>query len=826
MKKILTKAAILLMIFVSAAAGYFIWNRNDSLSKEEQRVYTAIQETAFPVMYMEMFGEKMNCLHGYSQDMREADMRDTLTILPEDRKLAIHIEDYDGEITGIYYEIRSLDLDRLVERTQVETWETTENGVRAELPIQNLLTREQEYLLSLSVTTSENGTIGYYTRIKWSENTNIQPMIELARQFSASTFHYEDASELTMYLEPDAAADNSSFGDVSINSSFSQLTWGDLQMEQGSPVEVSLKELDGIMGQIELKYPAFRQMEDGRMETYEVTDDFTLKWSEQRIYMMDFDRQTDQVFTGDPACFSGKRILLGVTGDDRVSAKLSPDNKQTAFCVNRDLWLYDQKDQELVNVFSFRTRENETVIEYDKHDVRILQVSDSGDVDFLLYGYMNQGRHEGQVGIGLYHYSNEQGALEERFFASSVTTYESLKGDLEKLCYLSSSGMLYLMQDHAVYGIDLSSSEYIVLADSLEEGAFAVSADGRHFAWQDDQKHNQASYISLMDLETGAKQTISAPEGDYIRSLGFVGGDFLYGLAHQDSSWVVNGRLEDVPMYALEIQGEDGQVLTRYEKDGYYISGVSVEDSRIHLERLASVSGTSYTKVDNDTIVCNAELEDTAMEGVGWYASSDKGKIYFAQLSSEVKNSQSVTLSSPEKVSYDQSLDLQLTANTPFTGMTFYAYGNGRLKGISQDFAKAVELAYEDMGVVTDQDQNILWNRTNRGNIRTIRDVQNTAAPIIQHLGEFTESKEFEDGLILLDAKGLALNQILYFVDQGLPVVAYTGEGTYVLITGFDQFNVTLYQPETGETWKMGLNDASSYFQSLQNDFICSIRTH
>ena len=279
-------------------------------------------------------------------------------------------------------------------------------------------------------------------------------------------------------------------------------------------------------------------------------------------------------------------------------------------------------------------------------------------------------------------------------------------------------------------------------------------------------------------------------------------------------------------MYALEIQGEDGQVLTRYEKDGYYISGVSIEDSRIHLERLAAVSGGAYTKVDNDTIVCNADLEDRDMEGIGWYASADKGKIYFAQFFADVKNSQSVKFSSPEKVSYDQSLDLQLTANTPFTGMTFYAYGNGRLKGTSQDFVKAVELAYEDMGVVTDQDQNILWNRTNRGNIRTIRDVQNTAAPIIQHLGEFTESKEFEDGLILLDAKGLALNQILYFVDQGLPVVAYTGEGTYVLITGFDQFNVTLYQPETGETWKMGLNDASSYFQSLQNDFICSIRTH
>lgn len=824
MKKFFIRAAILLMIFVSAAAGYFLWIRSRSLQKEEERVYTAIQESAFPVIYMEMYGEKMNCLHGYSQDMREAVMRDTLTILPEDRKLAVHIEDYDGEITGIYYEIRSLDLERLVERTQVETWETTESGVRAELPIQNLLNKEEEYLLSLSVTTSENGTIGYYTRIKWTDNANVQPMIALAKQFSSSTFNYEDASQLTMYLEPDAAADNSSLGDVSINSSFSQLTWGDLSMEQAGPAEVSLKELDGIMGQIELRYLAVRQTEDGHTETYEVTDNFTLKWSEQRIYMMDFDRQTDEIFTGNRGTISGKRILLGITGDERVSAKASPDGKQTAFCVNRDVWLYDQADGELINVFSFRNEESREAVEYNKHDAKILQVSDKGDVDFLVYGYMNQGRHEGQVGIGLYHYSDERDALEEKFFAPSITSFEDLRMDLERLCYLSGSGMLYLMQDHAVYGIDLNSSEYIVLADSLEEGAYAVSQDGRHFAWQNDQKHYQASYISLMDLETGEKQTIQAPEGDYIRSLGFVGSDFLYGLAHQNSKWVVNGRLEEVPMYALEILGENGNVLTRYEKEGFYISSVSVEESRIHLERLARVSDTSYTKVDSDTIVCNVELADTSKEKIGWYVSQDKEKIYFVQLLSEVKGGEDVKLSSPQKVSYDQSLDLELTANTPFSGMTFYAYGNGRLKGTTQDFVKAVNMAYEDMGLVTDQDQNILWNRTNRGNVKNIREIQNTAAPILQRLDGFTGSEAFEDNLIMLDAKGLELNQILYFVDQGLPVVAYTGEGSYILITGFDQFNVTLYQPETGETWKMGLNDAAAYFQNLQNDFICSVR--
>ncbi len=130
--------------------------------------------------------------------------------------------------------------------------------------------------------------------------------------------------------------------------------------------------------------------------------------------------------------------------------------------------------------------------------------------------------------------------------------------------------------------------------------------------------------------------------GDSIRSLGFVGGDFLYGLAHQDSRWMVNGRLEEVPMYALEIQGEDGRVLTRYEKSRILHFGVTVERKPIHLGAFASLSDTSYTKVNSDTIVCNADLERYG-NGRDWLVHLlTKGKIYFVQLSSDVKNKERV----------------------------------------------------------------------------------------------------------------------------------------------------------------------------------------
>ena len=43
-----------------------------------------------------------------------------------------------------------------------------------------------------------------------------------------------------------------------------------------------------------------------------------MKWNELRIYMMQYDRTVNQIFAGDRSEFSGKRILLGITGDDRI----------------------------------------------------------------------------------------------------------------------------------------------------------------------------------------------------------------------------------------------------------------------------------------------------------------------------------------------------------------------------------------------------------------------------------------------------------------------------------------------------------------------------
>ncbi len=159
----------------------------------------------------------------------------------------------------------------------------------------------------------------------------------------------------------------------------------------------------------------------------------------------------------------------------------------------------------------------------------------------------------------------------------------------------------------------------------------------------------------------------------------------------------------------------------------------------------------------------------------------------------------------------------------PDTGMVFYAYGGGRYIGASRSFVAAVEMAYDQMGYVTDNNQHIVWDRIDRKNARTIRTPVDEARKITKYLDSFGGSKEYDDGVILIDGGGCTLNQVLYYIGKGFPVIAYVEPEKYILLTGYDQYNVSLYDPETQESWKMGLNDAGEYFRMLQNDFICAL---
>ena len=821
MSRMRKKAGILLCVFIAAIAVCFVLTQN-FLTGEEERVYVSMEEASLPVVYVNSMGREMNPLRGYVQEMNQT-AADSLTILPEDRALSVRIAGYGGSVTGIRYEIRSLDQEQLVERTALSSWETGEDGVRASLPIQNLIARDEAYELCLIAGLDDGREARYYTRILWSSDGRAQEMVDLAVDFSAKTFDYEQARELTTYLEPDPAADNSSLGHVTLQSDFDQITWGGMNVQPAGDKQVTLRQLDGIMGNVELKYPVL----DGVGNTYEVTENFTMKWDAQRVYMMSYDRTMDQVFSGDTDLISGKRILLGIAADPEITVKKSENERYTAFVVNRDLWQFDRGDKDhdasLMKLFSFRSEDQTDLRDnFDGHDIRILDVDDSGNVSFLVCGYMNRGIHEGMVGAACYSYSQEENTLEERFFFPTSQSYEELAIDLDRLAKLGGNGMFYVYLEGSVYAVDLNSNEYLVVARGLKEGTYAVSGDQSRLAWQDGSEPYGAETVHVMNLETGVGQDIHGEPGELVKVLGFVENDFIYGTAGQDDLWMEGNRVIGLPVRRLQIVDDSLNVQADYEKDGIYISNVQVTEGRIRLDQMAK-TGNGYEKAGEDIIVCNMEVGASGEADVGWYAFDDRKRLYFVQLDQEVAENARIRVNAPESVTYDMSDTLQLRSAAQQDGALYRAYGNGRLLGISEKLADAIALCYDSMGYVTAEDGSIVWDRVDRSSAANIRDGMTAAARLLRYLDSFSTDTEYSDGVRVMDVGGATLHQVLYYVGKGCPVAAYEPDGSYRLITGYDQTGITVLDPASGESIQMKTEEAESYYSARRSDFVCGL---
>ena len=97
-------------------------------------------------------------------------------------------------------------------------------------------------------------------------------------------------------------------------------------------------------------------------------------------------------------------------------------------------------------------------------------------------------------------------------------------------------------------------------------------------------------------------------------------------------------------------------------------------------------------------------------------------QVYFVQTDGEIKAS-SVKTEVPKAFSYEYTsvLDTGSSASASSdNSMIFRAYGGGHYIGSSRTFSQAVEMAYGQMGYVTDSSQHIVWDRINRQPIRNI----------------------------------------------------------------------------------------------------------
>ena len=598
MQKGTIKAIVLPVVFVLAVIIFsFMTNQtNEDLTTE-------MSEATLPVLTLYDGKTAINELYGYTEKMDAAYMRDTITPIGEDRLLPVTVKTYQTAVDKISYEIRSLDAKRLIANADVTSYTENKGMISMELPIQNLLEENEEYLLVIQLESGDR-MIYYYTRIIESQNSYVSECIDFVRQFNDTTFDSEKAASLSTYMEK-TIGDNTTLQYVTLNNSLNQVSWAEFHGTRLTTPVPSVKEITPTYNVIVLDYVVTWVGQNGQSEYYNVEEYYRVRYTNTRMYLLNFERTMEEIFRGENDSISGNSILLGIRSKD-VEYQTNESGKVVTFVQEGELWSYNQEANTLAKVFSFRGYEGVDDREnYGEHDIKIVNIDEAGSIDYIVYGYMNRGIHEGTVGIAVYHYDSLANTNEEQVFIPSSQSYEVMKSELGQLMYVTESGAFYIMVDGNVYGIDLNSLDTKVLVEGLSDEAVAISESNRFLAWVDPSAVRGSDTIHMIDFVTEKVTDVTGSASDYVKPLGFMQEDFVYGVAKSADVVVDAAGNTLFPMYQVKIMdtsSEEHEILKTYEKPGYYVQNITISGYTIYLNRIQN-NGTAYVDADQDMIM-------------------------------------------------------------------------------------------------------------------------------------------------------------------------------------------------------------------------------
>ena len=834
MQKSAVKAAVLSIIFVVSVMifGMLTNHVNEDLTTE-------MPEATLPVISLFSGETEINELYGYKKEMNAAYMRDTITPVDDGRRLPIQIRTYQKKIDGISYEIRSLNGERLIANADVTDYEEKAGSIKAELEIQNLLQEGEEYLLLIKLACGDEN-ISYYTRIMEPIGCHVEECLAFVKEINEKTFNEETSGTLATYMEK-PTGDNTTLQFVSLNSSLKQMAWANFKGEPITTPVPSVKEITDTYNVIVLEYVVASIGENGESEYFNVEEYYRVRYTSNRIYLLNFERTMNEIFRGENAEFYENYIQLGIRSKD-VEYQANEAGNIVTFVQEGELWCYNETENNLAKVFSFRGYEGIDSRENNgEHEIKVVSIDEVGSVDYIVYGYMNRGIHEGEVGISVYHYDSLANTNEELVFLPSDKSYEIMKSELGQLMYVNEGGVLYIMVDGSVYGIDLNTLEIRELVKGLQDGKYAMSESNGLFAWVDEDTGSDT--IHVMNF-TNEKITDITESGEkYVKPLGFMQEDFVYGVANVSDVFEDAAGNVTVPMYQIKIvdvSGKEQEILKVYEKEGYFVSSIEIEDYTMHLNRIR-YNGTAYVEADRDMIM---NREGDSLKVVDVHTSSSEIKQTQVQLSlaNQVSEKQPRLLTPKETILED---DRTVALNNNNDTERYYVYVKGDVIATSESVTEAIKVANEKMGVVISDSQQYVWKRSRKAQQGVLPDIvvgmeDANAGSIAQCINAMLEKEGINisvSALIaggetpknilkntmkdarILDLTGCSIEEVLYYVSCGNPVFAMIGSSDAVLLVGYDANNVIVFNPVENTTGRQSISDAGEVFADAGNVF-------
>lgn len=837
MSKKVIKPIVLIVVFIAALITFCI-----TTNKGNKDMTTKQADATLPVMSFNLDKIKINTLHGYTTEMDPTKMRDCVIPISDDRKLSLSISTYGMAVDRISYKIRSMDGKRLVADDEISSFSNKDNTIQADVSMPNVMDENTEYLLVFTITSGQDN-VYYYSRIMQTDGKAAAKVVEFAKKFHDETFIKDDKSFFTTYMET-TTGDRNTLAHVDLTSTVSQITWGSMAAAQYTNPVIALKEINDSYDVVTIDYVMSCVDGKGETEYYNVREYFRLRQTESRMYVLNYERTANQIFNSENSFISdSSSVMLGIRSSE-AEYRANEAGSVICFVQEGDLYSYDINNGMIIKVFSFRDAEGIDEREnWNHHDIKIVSVDEAGSIDFVVYGYMNRGTHEGEVGTGVYHYDGLAHTIDEEAFIPSKTSYEVLKAEMGKMLYLNEKNEFYHMMDDSLYRINLGSMSVKKVVEGLSTGSYCASESNRYFAWVDSANQYSSNTIKVMDLKSGKTFEVKKGDDQYLRPLGFIGEDFIYGQAN--AADVVSDAAGNTtfPMNGLIIlDTSDQSELKTYTPSGGYVEKISVDGYTVTIDLIAQNNGV-YSEIGQDTIM-NREADSKQKIALDTSQSDTKLTVSAISIAGGKKPDKLKQLTAQMTInSHDTTVDLKFDDNT----VHFYVYAKGDVIFASDNISDAIKQANDSMGVVIDSNQQYVWMRARKNAVNAFANIacneidkdadsvvksvsamltyNDVTVSVSELIGAGSSAVDVLKNNLpdkeILDLQGVSSEDIIFYISQGNPVFAMTGNTSAVLVTGYSSNGALyIYNPDNGATTSMSYEDADRMFYNGGLHFI------
>ena len=798
MKKLLLKIATCAIGFIGVLAIYFFSIYEKGVTSTE-----VMQSATLPIINMVYQDTNINVLQGYTTYMDGKYMRDCITPLEEERTLGVNIKRYDNVIATMSYEIRTLDTERLIDKQNISNFVTLGDDIYATIDVSNIVEKDKEYLLIIELVSEKHGNIYYYTRIEEQTESDVKAHLDFVTNMSASSLDYDAAQEYFPYLEPSSSSENDNLGYVNIKSSISNYTWGNLDVTRVTEPTVMIKEILGDVGCYELQYKVMAKNEYNTTQYYNVTEYYRVRQGIGAMYVFVYERKMDQIFDGSNQNVSATRINLGIDSDQEIEHSYSPKGNYVSFVKERNLWVMDMKKNEIINVFSFESGSDNDIRDvFDENAIEVISVDNDGNLLFLVYGYMNRGVHEGKAGIALYKYERSNDIVEELAFVPSTKPYYILKESMGKFAYIKDDSLLYMMLGDSIYTVTFDSNEYVQLVSGLKKGNYIISEDKNIIAWHENSFVNESMSIRVINIKTGDDYVIDANPGEYIKVIGFIEHDLIYGTARQKDVHISEVGDNVFPMYKLNVVLESKENIESYQKENIYIQDVIISGNMLKLERLTKDEEGNFVETTSDQFI-NKNVGAKPLIQITSIATELKKKELILQFAYTVTADKKLEKLYPKEIKFIQGNSFEMVKDEK-EDANLYVYADGKLILVTEKVSEAINKAYDAQGVVINGRGDYVWAKAGKVDAVGI----DMKYMVGQGYDSFTKTSTKWQG-VTLDVSKAEYDTLFYYVTKRMPVfIMIEGRGL-VCIDGYNGYSGTVHTVymtdlATGEEFDMG----------------------